>query len=71
MDLKVVYKKKEVFHSKNIFVKYFRFINRDSVHRSKKNMILGRFIYIFKKNINNFSALKKKYLISDFKKYIN
>ena len=70
MDLKVNYKK-EVFHVKNIFLKHFRLINQGSVHKSKKNSILGRFIFIFKKNINNFSTLKKKYLISDFKKYIN
>ena len=70
MDLKDNYKK-AVFYVKNIFLKHFGLINRGSVHKNKKNIILGKFIFIFKKNINNFSALKKNYLISHFKKYIN
>ena len=63
MDLKINYKKR-VFHVKNIFLKHFRLINRSSFHRSKKTTILGSLIFILKKNINNFSALEKKYLIS-------
>ena len=58
MDLKVFYKK-EIFHVIYIFLKKFKLIKRRWVHRSKKNMISERFIFILKKNINNFSALKK------------
>ena len=62
MGLKVFYKK-EIFHVKYIFLKKFKSIKRRWVHRSKKNMLSERFIFIFKKNINNFSALKKNILL--------